>query len=405
VAHAQRYAGRGAVLMIDLDGFKHVNDLMGHRHGDELVQRVGVLMAQVLRETDVVARLGGDEFAVILPEADRSQALMVSEKLLEVLRDRAIVLSESGHASVTGSIGVTAFAADTRLGAEELLVEADIAMYDAKENGRDQTSVFARETHSHGAQRPHVAWLERLQAAIREQRFELLAQPIRGLFPGSRDVFELLLRLRTIDGDLIPPGSFLPDAERFELIQQIDRWVFDRALHILAEQRAAGHDIVLSINMSGKTLGDPNILHDLGALIAECPVEPGRLIVEVTETAAITNIDKARVVARGLRDLGCRFALDDFGAGFASFYYLKHLDFDYLKIDGEFIRNLPQNPTDQLVVRSVVDIARGVGAQTVAEFVADEETVACLRELGVDYGQGYHLGRPQALEQLLAVPR
>jgi EAL domain-containing protein (putative c-di-GMP-specific phosphodiesterase class I) len=328
---------------------------------------------------------------------------MVAEKLLEVLRDRAIVLSESRHASVTGSIGITTFDSQTGLSAEELLVEADIAMYDAKENGRNQTSVFAREMHTTNGAKPQSAWLERLQAAIREQRFELLAQPIRGLAPGSGDVYELLLRLRAIDGDLIPPGSFLPDAERFELIQQIDRWVFDRAIHILAEQRALGHDIVLSVNMSGKTLGDPNILDDLGSMIADCPVEPGRLIVEVTETAAIINIDKARVVARGLRDLGCRFALDDFGAGFASFYYLKHLDFDYLKIDGEFIRNLPQNPTDQLVVRSVVDIARGVGAQTIAEFVADDETVDCLRALGVDYGQGYHLGRPQELETLLAI--
>ena len=161
----------------------------------------------------------------------------------------------------------------------------------------------------------------------------------------------------------------------------------------------------LNINMSGKTLVEPDLLEDLQRMIAACPVLPRRLVVEVTETAAIVNIDKARRVARTLRELGCEFALDDFGAGFASFYYLKHLDFDYLKIDGEFIRTLNVNRTDELVVKSVVDIARGLGARTIAEFVGDDETVELLRQLGVDYGQGYHLGRPAPLEQALPALR
>ncbi len=402
VAHTGRYGSRGAVLMIDLDGFKHVNDTMGHSHGDELVTRVARLMTDTLRETDVVARIGGDEFAVIAAEAGPEDALTIAEKLLDALRSRAVVLSDSGHTTVTASIGVTTFDATTRSTAEELLVEADIAMYGAKESGRNRASLYDRDADRAPTLVARDSWLERLQTAIREERFELLAQPIEGICADGLPRYELLLRLRSDDGDLIPPGTFLYNAERFELIQQIDRWVFEQAVHILREHEQAGYAVSLSVNMSAKTLCDPTILDDLSAIVKRCPIPRNQLVVEVTETAAIVNIDKARTVARGLRELGCQFALDDFGAGFASFYYLKHLDFDYLKIDGEFIKSLTQNTTDQLVVQSVVDIARGLGVKTIAEFVGDDLTIHRLRQLGVDYGQGYHLGRPAPVSSILA---
>jgi len=283
------------------------------------------------------------------------------------------------------------------------MVEADIAMYEAKGNGRNQTSVYERDRDQRTGVVARQSWLERLKTAIGQERFELMAQPIRKICANGVDRYELLLRLRGDDDDLIPPGTFLYIAERLDLIQQIDRWVFAQAVMLLDECNRAGHDVSLSVNMSGKTLNDPVLLDDIEAIVGRRPVRSERLVVEVTETAAIVNIDKARHIAQGLRALGCQFALDDFGAGFASFYYLKHLEFDYLKIDGEFIKALILNPTDQLVVQSVVNIARGLGAKTVAEFVGDDATVQRLRELGVDYGQGYHLGRPRPVQEVLSV--
>jgi diguanylate cyclase (GGDEF)-like protein/PAS domain S-box-containing protein len=401
LAHAARYRERGAVLMLDLDGFKHVNDTMGHSCGDELVTRIARLLREALRDTDVLARIGGDEFAVVLKNADEAQAMVVAEKLLAALRERAIALSEHRHARVTGSIGVTTFDGESSLTGEELLVQADIAMYDAKDTGTDRACAFRREQHADTRMSTPQAWLARLRGAMAEDRFVLMAQPIVGICAPDSERYELLLRLRGDDGELVAPAAFLHVAERFDLIQDIDRWVFEQAARLLAAHAAVGHEIALSVNFSGKTMSDPQILSDISQILARHPVPDSSLVVEVTETAAIVNIDRARYVASGLRELGCRFALDDFGAGFASFYYLKHLAFDYLKIDGEFIKHLDVNPTDRLVVRSLVQIAKGLGAQTVAEFVGDDTVVEHLRALSVDYGQGYHLGVPRAIDDIL----
>jgi EAL domain-containing protein (putative c-di-GMP-specific phosphodiesterase class I) len=214
--------------------------------------------------------------------------------------------------------------------------------------------------------------------------------------------YELLLRMRDDDDQLLAPSAFLDNAERFDLIGGIDRWVLSRAVTMLHDHHRAGNEINLTVNLSGKTMNDESIVGDLARMLATHPIPPGALIVEVTETAAIVNIERAAALARDLRALGCHFALDDFGSGFSSFYYLKHLEFDYLKIDGEFVANLVANPSDQLVVRAVVDIARGLGSRTIAEFVGDDETVALLQDIGVDYGQGFHLGRPGPLELIAA---
>jgi diguanylate cyclase (GGDEF)-like protein/PAS domain S-box-containing protein len=401
LAHAARYGERGAVLMLDLDGFKYVNDTMGHSFGDELVSRIARLLRETLRETDVLARLGGDEFAVVLKQVDETDAVGVAEKLLGVLRDRAIVLSDHRHARVTGSIGVTTFHGESGLTGEELMVEADIAMYEAKDAGKDRAGVYRREQRARDSLSIRESWLARLRTAIAEGGFELVAQPIVGIRAEDVDRFELLLRLRGDDGELVPPAAFLHVAERFDLIQEIDRWVFEQAAQLLAQHADAGWDIGLNVNFSGKTMSDPTILADISEVLARHPVAAGRLVVEVTETAAIVNIERARDVALRLRELGCGFALDDFGAGFASFYYLKHVAFDYLKIDGEFVRNLGDNPTDRLVVQSLVQIAKGLGARTIAEFVGDAGVLETLGELDVDFGQGYWLGAPKPIAEIL----
>ncbi len=401
VDESRRYGRRAGLLALDLDGFKLVNDRFGHQAGDELVRRLATLMRQSIRETDIVARIGGDEFAIILQQCTEAEAIAIAEKILHSIRRRGFMIDTEHQVSVTTSIGVTTFDDGLQLTASELVVEADIAMYDAKAAGKDRYSVYDRALNRRAVVSARHSWLERLRTALDEEVFVLHAQPIVGICHDGFPRYELLLRLPDDHGDLIPPGSFLYNAERFDLMGEIDRWVLRRATELLHEHSAAGNDIALSVNLSGRSMNDLQLAADIAEMLAEHPIPEGRLIVEVTETAAIVNIERARDLARELRLLGCRFALDDFGAGFASFYYLKHLDFDYLKIDGEFIHKLRTTPTDRLVVSAIVDIARGLRTETVAEFVGDDATLELLRELGVGYGQGYHLGRPAPLAEAL----
>jgi diguanylate cyclase (GGDEF)-like protein len=401
LGEARRYHRRGALLMIDLDGFKQINDRFGHATGDELVSRVAAVLRDTLRETDLVARLGGDEFAVVLLENDSEQASAVARTLGEAVRAQGMVVHDGESARVTTSIGITTYDGACGLTGEELTVEADIAMYDAKAAGRDRCSIYDRDANRRETLSQRHSWLERLRHALEHDGFVLHAQAITGICADGVPRYELLLRMIGEEGELLAPATFLYNAERFDLMGLIDRWVLRRAVALLHEHAVAGNEISLAVNISGKTMNDLDLSGDLAAMLAEHPVPEGRLVIEVTETAAIVNIDRARQLAHELRALGCRFALDDFGAGFASFYYLKHLDFDYLKIDGEFIQKLTQTATDQLVVQAVVDIARGLNTRTIAEFVEDQATLELLARFGVDYGQGFHLGRPGPLEERL----
>jgi diguanylate cyclase (GGDEF)-like protein/PAS domain S-box-containing protein len=401
LARARRYGGLGAVLALDFDGFQLVNDLVGHAAGDELVASLAAAIQRALRDSDIVARTGGDEFVVILPEATEESALVVAEKLLSVVRDEGVVQRDDRQTRVTTSIGVTVFDAHDHVTAEDLMVEADIAMYDAKTAGKDRCSAYVRDEHRRERIAVRQGWLERLRVAVEQDQFVLHAQPIVPVCADGVPGFELLLRLSDGDGGLIAPGAFLYNAERFGFIQSIDYWVMSQAVKLLHAYHSRGQDITLTVNVSGQTLNDCAIGEHLNLLLQEHPITVGSLVLELTETVAISNIDRARALAFDLRALGCRLALDDFGAGFANFYYLKHLEFDYIKIDGEFVKRLPENHVDQLVVKAVVDIARGLGSQTIAEFVQDDETLALLRTLGVGYAQGYHTGRPGPLDLVL----
>jgi diguanylate cyclase (GGDEF)-like protein/PAS domain S-box-containing protein len=406
LAGAERYERAGALLVVDLDGFKYVNDTLGHPVGDELIARLAATLRAELRESDVIARLGGDEFGVILPEATEPEAGAVAEKLLRAVQRDGVVADQTRQARVTASIGLAPFSGADGLSAEELLVEADIAMYDAKEAGRNRAASSERDASAPGGAGRHVSrlsWLERIRTALVEDRFELHAQPIVALDGEDIPSFELLIRMRSDSGELVPPATFLPIAERFDLIPLIDRWVVERAVGLVRREHERGTPVTLSVNLSGKTMGDAEFAGWLEALLVASPVPAGRLIVEITETAAIVNLERARALADTLRRLGCLLALDDFGAGFASFAYLKHLCFDLLKIDGEFVRGLRDNPTDRLVVEAVVAIARGLGTRSLAEFVGDSDTLDAVRELGVDYAQGFHLGRPEPVDEALRI--
>ena len=402
IAESRRYRRPGALLMLDLDGFKAVNDRFGHPAGDDLVRRIGWTLRRAVRDVDIVARVGGDEFALILLEAGEREAATVAGKIIELLREEGAVLNGTERVQVTASLGIATFDDQPELTAAELFSAADTAMYEAKAAGRDQFKIFDRAADHPRAIHTRQSWQERLRGAVERDQFELHAQPIVDICGNGIPRFEVLLRMRDTRGNLVRPAGFLFNAERFDMIGEIDRWVLRRAVKLLHDHHSRGGDLSLAVNLSGKTMNDLRLAEDLAAILERHPIPPGRLIVEVTETAAIVNIERARNLARDLRTLGCEFALDDFGAGFASFYYLKHLDFDYLKIDGEFITNLVSDSTDRLVVQAVVDIARGLGTRTIAEFVGDEATTALLHSFGIDYGQGYHLGRPEPIGETLA---
>jgi diguanylate cyclase (GGDEF)-like protein/PAS domain S-box-containing protein len=398
LASAERYESRLAVLAIDLDDFKYINDSLGHSIGDELIRRVGQGLRARLRRTDVLARLGGDEFAVILPRSDATDALEVAEGLLEAVGEVDLVgLGARGGGKVSASVGVAMFDRASHLTAEELLVEADIAMYDAKEAGRARAVLYDATEDRQERMLSRMTWADRIREALAADAFVLHAQPIMSLRGDPIPRSELLLRMLGNDGDVIPPGSFLYIAERFDLVQEIDRWVVSRAVEILAEEQAAGRDVVLCVNLSAKSVTDPELPNHIADELQAHGADGSGLCFEVTETAAVVNIDRARQFAALIGELGCDFALDDFGAGFASFYYLKHLSFDLLKIDGEFVTDLSSSVTNQLVVKAVVDIARGLGKRTIAEFVEDAETLELLRGMGVDFAQGFYVAKPAPL--------
>jgi diguanylate cyclase (GGDEF)-like protein/PAS domain S-box-containing protein len=399
MAYSRRYGAEGAVLFIDLDDLKWVNDTLGHMAGDEVISEVARILGERLRETDALARFGGDEFSVLLPHTSAREAEAMSNSLIGAVAEGCAVALPGGR-RLTLSIGVNTFdAPGEHVTPDDVIVDADRAMYAAKEAGKNRVALASRETHERAMTR--VSWAERVRRAVEQGLFELFCQPIVDFASDDVSQWELLLRLPGDDGELILPAQFLYTAERSDLILEIDRWVLGEAMRLIADQEEAGRDVRLEVNLSGRSVGDPQILEFIEEGLGRTGIAPASLVLEVTETAAIANIDRARGFASRLQTLGCRFALDDFGAGFGSFYYLKHIPFDYVKIDGEFIRNLPASKTDQLILDSIVQMSRGLGKHTIAEYVEDGETVEVLKQHGVDYGQGFHLGKPAPVSAVL----
>lgn len=392
-ARAGRYHTGGAVISVDLDSFKAVNDSAGHAAGDTVLVAVARAMADRFRATDVLARIGGDEFAVLLASVSEGDARAAAEDLLGTLR-ACRPLFGGKALKVHASIGVAMFDPDDATAAE-MQIFADLAMYAAKNLGGDRVTVFSAEDGRRARSLVRQPWSERIRDALDHDRFVLHLQPILDLASGRISHGELLLRMRDANDKLIAPGSFLPTAERAGLIHEVDRWVIRRAISLLAtagDTPAAGG---LGINLSGASVtGDQHLLEVIEDELNRTGVNPSKLIFEVTETAAIANMPEATTFAHDLTRLGCCLALDDFGIGFSSFYYLKHLPVRYIKLDGEFIQNLPRSKVDEHVVRAVVDVARSMDIKTVAESVADDATIGLLRKHSVDYAQGFHIGRP-----------
>ncbi len=400
MAHVKRYGSAGALMVLDLDHFKQINDTLGHSGGDEMITAIAGVLRGRLRETDLLARVGGDEFAVLLPEANRADAEKVAQALVDVVRSNTTVLEGERH-RVTTSVGVATFDGPMgELSAEGILIDADLAMYDAKEAGGDRFTRDMSSEQSESRTKARLTWVSRIEQALEDQRFTIVAQPILDLHTGEIRQHELLVRMLDERDELVPPATFLHIAERFGLISRIDEWVSAQAVELIEEHP----DLQLEVNISGRSLGDPRLLEAIERRLRGSSADPTKLIFEVTETAAVANLTHAQTFAHRLRALGCRFALDDFGAGFGSFYYLKHLPFDFIKIDGEFVQHAASGHVDQLVIEAVVRIAQGLGKETVAEFVTDEHSQRMVKRLGVDYAQGYYVGRPAPIAELLTAP-
>jgi diguanylate cyclase (GGDEF)-like protein/PAS domain S-box-containing protein len=398
VERASRYGTPGAVLLIDLDHFKDINDTLGHKAGDDLLKGVAGLLKRRARQADVLARLGGDEFALLLPQTPAAHAEIVADEIVKSL-NRRMAANAGESVVITASVGV---ALSDGLTDTELLAYADLAMYEAKAAGRNRFAVYLPAKGGRERVSARLAEAERIRHAVEEDRLLLYSQPVLDLKTNEIYSHELLVRLPGDRSDEpLMPSAFLYVAERFGLIQAVDGWVVRSAIRLIAEHARTGRQLVLSVNLSGKSVVDPKLGLLIEAALDESGIDPARLIFELTETAAISSFEQARVLATRLRSRGCQFALDDFGAGFGSFYYLKHFPFDFIKIDGGFIRGLVSSPMDQLVVQAIVTIARGLGKKTVAEFVAEQETTSLLRKIGVDYAQGYCIGEPRPIAEAL----
>lgn len=402
---APRGGTGGAVLFLDLDGFKLVNDTFGHGAGDDLLRSVAEILQQNLRGSDLLARLGGDEFAILLPDADALRAEATAGRLVDALR-RANLAVADRPINVTLSAGIALYPAHGRT-ADALMACADHAMYQAKARGRNQAAVYdpAKDRQARRQARFLLALQRQLRDAVAQDRFVLHLQPMLSVASNRVVRYEVLLRLLGAEGEILQPVAFLKPAEAAGLMPEIDRWVAEHAARLLAERSVGDPGFSLSVNLSGRTLSDRDFPAFVRSVLAALGTDPARLAFEVTESAAVEDVAQARRFLRGLRALGCRVGLDDFGAGFSSLAYLKVLPLDFIKIDGRFIAKLPQSETDRHLVRAIVDMARGLGVETAAEFVADGETLRLLRGMGVDLAQGYYIGKPRPPEHWFAAAR
>ncbi len=380
-----------ALLLIDLDNFKLINDTLGHPSGDDYLITLTSILKSNLREGDLLARLGGDEFAVLLEGTTEEEAKTVAEKLRSIIEESELCLvTHKTCFNLTISIGVTMI--DGTIDAPKILSYADSALYTAKKAGRNKVSFYQQSPDqlNHKVTETHYL-VNLIKHGLKEDRFIPMFQPIYELKNNKISHYEVLIRLKDNQGQLILPGRFIHVAERFGLIAQIDRWVVEASLSTLKKYS----QLKLFINISGISLSDESLLEFIEEKVHQSGINPERLGFEITENSAVRDLVRAENWIRRLKKLGCRFALDDFGIGFSSFYYLRYLPVDLLKIDGSFIQNLDEDSTNLALVQAINNVAQSLGKKTIAEFVENESIVRILTNLDIDYGQGYYFGKPE----------
>ncbi|MEM6511642.1 MAG: EAL domain-containing protein [Pseudomonadota bacterium] len=387
------------LLMMDLDQFKIINDTSGHAAGDQLLRRVSEVIKDCVRGDDVVCRLGGDEFGVILQHCPAE----VAQRIAETIRANISALRFSwGNETYRVGASIGGVPIDPDLGdVSEIQQLADAACYAAKEAGRNTVEMVTEGRDDARKHRRQIRWVQRIRDAMQHNRFAIYGQVIRPVnaAPDAPERIEILLRLRDVDEKrMIPPGAFLPAAERYGLNLELDEWVVSRLIDMIyVHQALDAEDVRYWVNLSGNSVGDERFATTLLDLVRNAPLRPGTLNFEITETAVIRNIASAGRLMTELQAMGCQIALDDFGSGLSSFGYLKHLPINYLKIDGMFIKDIEKDSTNRIFVKSIIDIAHSMGIETVAEFVENDNIASIVSDLGVDYLQGYALGRPYVL--------
>ncbi|MDH3638701.1 MAG: EAL domain-containing protein, partial [Gammaproteobacteria bacterium] len=386
------------------DQFKIINDTCGHIAGDELLSQLAIVLQQQVRKRDTLARLGGDEFGILMEYCTPDQAMRIAENLRQSI-ERFRFIWEQKSFRIGVSIGLVPITGPSR-GMVDILRAADTACYTAKDAGRNQISVYSEDDA--GVVRRHgEMWrLTQVQRALEENRFQLNYQPIVPIGDGNDEGFyyELLVRMTDDSGNVIMPTAFLPAVEHYNLSAKLDRWVIDNALGWLSQQ--PGHVELLdlcSINLSANSLEDNSFRSFVFKRLQQSKVPAEKICFEITETAAIANLVSTTDYIESLKELGCRFALDDFGSGLSSFAYLKNLPVDFLKIDGQFVKNILVDSIDLEMVKSANQIGHAMGKQTIAEFVENEAVFGKLQEIGVDYAQGFITGKPRPLDDIYNV--
>lgn len=392
---SSRYKFRGAVIFMDLDDFKAINDTQGHHTGDIVLKQVANTLTQILRNTDIVSRLGGDEFAVALPEIDEYDVCKVADAINKKLYEMEFSSLQTVK-KLSASIGIALFP-NHGSNVSELLTNADLAMYQAKRRGKGCCHVFSQQENTRERLEIQLYWQNKIQYAFEYDRFVLHFQPVLDLGKNAISHYEALVRIVENSGKLILPTPFINIAEKTGLINNIDHWVLSQTQKILAKLSRRSPDMRIALNLSAHAFSDNRLLPLLTEISSSKHIMPQNVILEITETAALQDFTTACDMITTIKKMGFSFALDDFGVGFASFYYLQKLPVDYIKIDGSFVRHLSHNENNQTLVKAITDVARGFGKKTIAEYVEDKDTLQLIKKFRVDYAQGYYIGEPTNL--------
>ncbi len=402
VADKSNHSAGWFIGYLDLDRFKIVNDTVGHAAGDQLLSQVASIIGHGLHESDTLARLGGDEFGLLIQRDSADEVIAIADQINRSLNDFRFAW-ESKIFSVNASIGLVEIT-ESNFDVSGLLSCADIACYTAKDLGRSQAHLYKASNSEQLERQNELLMASALEKAIADDKFVLYAQPIARVAGNGLELchYEILIRLYGQGAELIQPGAFIPAAERFGIMNQLDRWVIRNALKQLSAINSSGTDISITINLSGQSLTDKNLTEFVQEQLQVSGVPPEKICFELTETAAISNLENADYFIRSAKKLGCKFALDDFGSGLSSFAYIKHFPVDFLKIDGSFVRDIIDDPTDKVMVNAINQMAHVLGMRTIAEFVENDQILEDLRLIGVDMVQGFGIGKPQPFVQGIA---